>query len=91
VLDSDDFLLEVSRRFPQVAGAMPMISMSQTTLAQVLGLSRITLNQQLHTLEKRNIIGTERRTVHILDVPALIALASGESPQQNGLSVLSRC
>jgi CRP/FNR family transcriptional regulator, cyclic AMP receptor protein len=83
------FLLEVSRRFPQVAGAKPMISMSQTTLAQMLGLSRITLNQQLHLLEKRNIICTERRTVHILDVPALIALASGENPHQNDLSASS--
>jgi CRP/FNR family transcriptional regulator, cyclic AMP receptor protein len=70
------FLLEVAKRFPQVAGAHSMISMSQAMLAQMLGLSRLTLNQQLRALEKKNLVAIERKAIHILNVGALEAVAN---------------
>ena len=70
------FLLEVSKRFPRVAGAKPMISMSQTMLAQMLGLSRLSLNQQLHLLEQKNIIAVERKKVYIIDAALLESLTA---------------
>jgi CRP-like cAMP-binding protein len=69
------FLLEVAKRFPRVAGATPMISMSQTMLAQMLGLSRLSLNRQLHLLAEKNIIAIERKKVFIVDVPLLESLS----------------
>jgi CRP-like cAMP-binding protein len=70
------FLLQVSKRFPRVAGAKPMISMSQTTLAQMLGMSRLTLNQQLHLLEQKNVIAIERKKVYIIDAVLLQAMTA---------------
>jgi CRP/FNR family transcriptional regulator, cyclic AMP receptor protein len=72
-------LLELSKCFPHVAGTKPMISMSQSRLAMALGISRITLNQQLHLLEQKRIIGIERKKVYLLDSPALEELANTAS------------
>jgi CRP-like cAMP-binding protein len=70
------FLLEVAKRFPRVAGATPMISMSQTMLARMLGLSRLSLNRQLHLLAEQNIIAIERKKVFIVDLPLLESLTA---------------
>ena len=72
------FLLEISKRLPQISGTKPMISMSQNMLAPMLGLSRLTLNQQLHLLEQKGIISVGRKKVCILDVAALETLAGIE-------------
>ncbi len=73
------FLLEVAKRFPRVVGATPMISMSQTLLAQMLGVSRLSLNRQLHLLAENNIIAIERKKVFIVDVPMLESMTAIQS------------
>jgi CRP-like cAMP-binding protein len=72
------FLLKIARSFPQVAGTAPVIPISQTALAQLLGLSRLTLNQQLHALVQIGIIEIRRRKVFIMNMKALEALAGVE-------------
>jgi CRP-like cAMP-binding protein len=58
------FLLAISKKFPHVAGAKLRISISQTTLAHALGLSRPKLNQQLHFLEQKNNRGRTHEHPH---------------------------
>jgi len=41
----------------------------------MLGLSRLSLGQQLHELEQQRIIRVEWKRIYILDVPALQELA----------------
>lgn len=74
------FLYKISKRFPQVEGAKPAISMSQATLAQLLGLSRLTLNQQLQILEQNGVISVARKKVYILNLAALENLAGIGKP-----------
>lgn len=69
------FLNKMSERPGHTFGSKPMISMSQNMLAQMLGLSRLSLGQQLHELEQQRIIRVEWKRIYILDVPALQELA----------------
>jgi CRP-like cAMP-binding protein len=72
------FLKKMSERSSHIFGAKPMISMSQNLLAQMLGLSRLSLGQQLSDLEQRKVIRVERKRIYILDVPALQGLAMSD-------------
>jgi CRP-like cAMP-binding protein len=72
------FLKKMSERSAHIFGAKPMISMSQNVLAQMLGLSRLSLGQQLHDLEQRNVIRVEWKRIYILDMTALQQLAMSD-------------
>jgi CRP-like cAMP-binding protein len=78
------FLKKMSERSPNIFGAKPMISMSQNVLAQMLGLSRLSLGQQLHDLEQRKVIRVEWKRIYILDVPALQELAMRDEADLRG-------
>lgn len=54
------------------------IEMTQETLAELLGLSRVQLTRELSELRKEGIVSSNRGKLHILDLPALAKKCSSE-------------
>lgn len=73
-------LLKVSECFPTVTGARPMIPLSQTVLSKALGISRLSLSQALQRLKEKKIISIERKSIYIVNTPAVETLARGSTP-----------
>ena len=71
------FLLKLSQRYLRVTGTRPMLSISQSKFAKILGLSRPKLNQELQSLERLGAISIARKRIYISDLPALESVLTG--------------
>lgn len=65
-----DLLVEESERRVEV-------NLSQSTIANLLGVSRQSVNEALRRLREKGLVETGYRSVRILDVPGVAAVASG--------------
>lgn len=64
-----DLLVEESAR-------SPVVRLSQATIANLLGVSRQSVNEALARLKEQNLVGTGYRTIRVLDRESLALVAS---------------
>ena len=62
----------------------PVIPVTQADLAEMCGLSRLTVQQVLTTLEKRGFIKAGYRKITVLDAAALVGRAGAPDPAMAG-------
>lgn len=63
----------------QSASPSLMIDMTQDSLAELLGLSRVQVTRGLTELQNRKIISTDRYRINVINLPLLSELCTSES------------